>query len=469
MALRTRLALLFAAAMAALAAAGGWMLVRELDASTNAALDVALSVRADALAQQVAPDGSVRDFQDGSGGNAVPLPASRAVAQVIGPGGTAVESSEGAGARLLLSQQQVSAARKGPLAVSSALPDGAPVRLVAVPVADTGGRTVVVVGASREVAVAATSRVLTALWTGGPVLVVLGGFGAWLVAGAVLRPVERMRREADAISAGDTEARLAVPRRRDEIARLGATMNALLDRLQRALAQQRAFVADAGHELRTPLTMLRAELELAGRPQRDRASLQAAVRAAAGDTDRLIRLAEDLLTLARAEGTLPLVVKPVRLDVLAAEAVQAARPAAAGANVVLEAAADGPVTVLGDRDRLRQVADNLLDNAVRYAPPGSTVHAVVGCAEGAGVLRVLDRGSGFPAGFLPRAFDRFSRADSGRADGAGTGLGLAIVAAIVHTHAGTVRAADRAGGGAEVAVSIPACPPDEARVAPHRM
>jgi hypothetical protein len=455
MALRTRLALLFVVAVAALVVLGGVLLMDQLDARLDAALDVSLTARADALAQQVGSDGNVRDFQDGSGGSA-PLAASQTLAQVISPTGAVLESSEGAGSQPLLSAEQLRATRAGVVAVSSTLPTGTRVRLLALPVAESGGSpTIVVVGTSREIAVAAADRVLLVLWVGGPAAVLLGALGAWLVAGAVLRPVQRMRMQAAAISAADSGARLAVPRRRDEIALLGATFNDLLGRLQRALSQQRAFVADAGHELRTPLTMLRAELELAARPGRDRRSLQAAVRAAATDTDRLIRLAEDLLALARAEGRYDLAREPVRLDELVTDAVKAAAPVAEGKRVVLDVVLAVRVTVAGDADRLRQVIDNLVDNAVRYAPEGSTVAVTVRVGvAGEVVLEVFDEGPGFPADFLPRAFDRFARAEAGRTDGTGTGLGLAIVAAIVDAHGGTVSADNRPAGGAVVRVEL---------------
>lgn len=461
MALRTRLALLFAAAVAALVTAGGGLLVHQLDTGLNSALDSSLTARADALAQQIGPDGTVADFQDGAGKGSL-LPANEVLAQVIGPTGVLVESSEGAGNHPLLTPAQLVSARRGSVAVTSSLGNKDEVRLLAVPVPDSGSPAmVVVVGTSRQVVLAAMDRVQTALWLGGPIAVLLGGLGAWLLAGAVLRPVERMRAQADHISAGDSDARLKVPARRDEIARLGETMNALLGRLQRALSQQRAFVADAGHELRTPLTMLRTELELAGRQGRDRDSLAAAVHAAALDTDRLIRLAENLLTLARADDAgVDLQREPVELDAIITEAASAVGAAARAANVVLDVEHLAAKTVNGDCDRLRQVVDNLLDNALRYAPPGTpiTVTLTATATPPRAVLQVLDRGPGFPPEFLPHAFDRFARADPARMDGAGAGLGLAIVASLVGAHGGTVTAGNRAGGGAIVRVELPAAP-----------
>jgi two-component system OmpR family sensor kinase len=394
--LRTRLALLFAATVAVLVTAGGALLTEQLSTGVDSALDSSLRVRADALAQHVGPDGLVADFQDGGGDSGPLLSVNETLAQVIAATGVWWSPP-----------------------------------------------MVVVVGGSRRVATEAVNGVQTALWLGGPAAVIVGGIGAWLVAGAVLRPVERMRATAAEISAADSDARLVVPAGRDEIARLGEAMNALLERLQQALSHQRAFVADARHELRTPLTMLRTELELAGRPGRDKDSLIAAVQAAAMDTDRLIRLAEDLLTLARADSAQVILERePLELAALVVDSVTAVTALARSKSVDLELALS-PVTVMGDRGRLRQVVDNLLDNALRHAPPGSTLTVTLACtptgrpspsahaAPTGAVLRVMDEGPGFPTEFLPHAFDRFARADPARTDGPGTGLGLAIVASLV--------------------------------------
>lgn len=459
MTLRMRLALLFATAVTGLVAAGGALFVHQLSSGLNQALDASLIARADALAQQVGRDGAVANFQDGAGNGSLLAPA-ETLAQVVSSSGSLTESSEGAGGKPLLNPAQLVLARRGTVAVSSDIGGEESVRLLAMPVAGTGSRpAVVVVGTSREVVLTAVSRVETALWFGGPAAVLLGALGAWLVSGAVLRPVERMRAQAAEISASDSDARLEVPRRRDEVARLGETMNALLGRLQRALQQQRVFVADAGHELRTPLTTLHTELELAGRPGRDRDGLVAAVRAATLDTDRLIRLAEDLLTLARADDAeIALRREPVQLDELVRDALTAFGSGSGAAAVRVAASHLDPTTVIGDRDRLRQVIDNLLDNARRHADPlgGVTVRITSATLPARVVLEVIDHGPGFPADFLPHAFDRFSRADGARTEGAGAGLGLAIVASLVTAHGGTVAASNRPAGGACIRVELPA-------------
>jgi signal transduction histidine kinase len=326
---------------------------------------------------------------------------------------------------------------------------------------------ITVAGVPTDVADAAQARARLALLIGGPPVVLAAGLGGWLLTGAALRPVGRMRRRLEEITEYDTNARLPVPATGDEIAALAFTMNGLLDRLARALARQRAFTADAGHELRTPLTALKAELELAARPGKSREALADAIQAAAGDADRLIRLAEDLLLLARAdEGTSFLA--PARID-LSSELHAAARrfaSTAAARGVAISVQAAGQLDVVADRGRVRQALDNLIDNAVRHAPPGSTVEVTGRCAVATGgdggrrqvvAVEVRDHGPGFPREFLPRAFERFQRADParGRADG-GAGLGLAIVATITRAHHGTVAAGNHPSGGARVRIELPA-------------
>jgi two-component system OmpR family sensor kinase len=275
-----------------------------------------------------------------------------------------------------------------------------------------------------------------------------------------------MRRRLEEITEHDTRARLLVPATGDEIAALAVTMNGLLARLALALARQRAFTADAGHELRTPLTALKAELELAARPGKSREALADAVQAAAGDADRLIRLAEDLLLLARAdEGAAFLA--PERID-MSSELHTAARrfaTTAAARAVAISVQATGQLNVVADRGRVRQALDNLIDNALRYAPPASTVEVsgrlTPAAHDGSGqrqvvAVEVRDHGPGFPREFVPRAFERFQRADPARsrADG-GAGLGLAIVATIARAHGGRAAAGNHPAGGARVQIELP--------------
>jgi signal transduction histidine kinase len=248
-----------------------------------------------------------------------------------------------------------------------------------------------------------------------------------------------------------------LPPRRDEVAALAGTMNELLARLQRALARQRAFVADASHELRTPLAVLRGELELASRPGRNRDELAAAVRSTAAEAERLARLTDDLLLLARSdEDRLSLRLERTDIgDVLARSAgLASSRLAAARIACRVEIRAGTYADV--DADRIRQAVDDLVDNALRFAPGGSAI-VLAAADDGADLhIEVRDAGPGFPDGFLPHAFERFRRPDTGRSrsDG-GAGLGLAIVQAIAAAHGGVATARNGPGGGAVVAMHLP--------------
>src|SRR5439155_6515661 len=151
------------------------------------------------------------------------------------------------------------------------------------------------------------SRLLQAFVFGGPIALLLASLAGWLAAGIALRPVERMRREAEAISLAEPSRRLPVPETGDELARLGITLNSMLDRLHHSLQREQRFLDEASHELRTPLSVLRMELDLALSRARTPEELQAALRSASRETDRLVRLAEDLLVLGRErEGSIPL-------------------------------------------------------------------------------------------------------------------------------------------------------------------
>jgi signal transduction histidine kinase len=228
----------------------------------------------------------------------------------------------------------------------------------------------------------------------------------------------------------------------------------MLARLDAGLERERRFVAEASHELRTPLSLLKTELELALRRPRSPEELRAAIASAHEETDRLAALAEDLLVLARSdEGELQIDPQPVAvrelLQTLAGRF--AARAAEAGLSLEVEAPKD--LSTLGDRGRLDQALGNLVDNALRYG--AGTVRLEARRDNGSVALLVSDEGQGFAAEFLPRAFERFSRADGGRVRGA-AGLGLAIVDAIARAHGGTASAGNTPDGGAQVTLRLPA-------------
>ena len=287
-----------------------------------------------------------------------------------------------------------------------------------------------------------------------PPLVALLALVAWRVVGATLRPVEALRAGAEEITGAARSDRLPVPDSRDEIHRLAVTLNGMLHRLDAARGRQRAFVADAAHELRSPLTNMRTELEVAQRLP-DTTDWPALADDLLTDVDRLSRLVDDLLLLARADdGSTRALSRPeetVELGQLLAE-VAARYPAVSFERPAV------PLRTRGERDAIGRVVANLLDNAVRHA--ASTVRLTV-LADGAyRMISVADDGPGIPAADRERVFDRFTRLDDARArDAGGSGLGLAIVRELVRRHHGTValRGASPPPG-LRVDVRLPAAP-----------
>ncbi len=444
MSIRLRVALVFTLSLAVAFALGSWLFLTQLQAQlVRNTLQARLVPYLPAAAQ-------------GRGPISAP---EKLLVQVIGPLGRVTRHSGDAGTAPMLSASQLGRARAR-LFTGTVTVDGEQVSVAAERAGPPG--TVVVAGSATEdqLVTRTVQTSTTALIAGGVVFVLIGGLGAYWLAAAALSPVERMRRQVAALSVGDTAGGVQVPRTRDELAALAGTMNDLLARLHEVLARQRGFVADASHELRTPLAVLGAELELAGRPGRSRSELASAVANAEDEVARLTRLTNDLLLLARSdEGRLP--VRPAPADVGLLLVSSAERAAARAAEAGVRCAVDAPAGLVADldEDRIRQAVDNLVDNALRFAPPGSVVRAAAHAAGDNGgdlVIEVTDTGPGFPEEFLPHAFERFRRPDRGRArsDG-GAGLGLAIVAAIAAAHGGAASASNSADGGAVVSIRLP--------------
>ena len=375
--------------------------------------------------------------------------------QVIDPAGRVRGASPDTGTVPLLAAGELSQARQGRISLTQAV-DDENLRITAAPLAGRPGWTAVA-GVSLESFDSTMSQAERELAGAGAFFVVIAGAGAYWLARAALSPVERLRRQVAALSARDEEASIEVPATRDEIAALAATMNDLLGRLQRALSRQRAFVADASHELRTPLAVLRGELELADRPGRSREQLAAAVRSAAAEADRLARITSDLLLLARSDDDrLSLRLERAELRSLLARSAELAGPRLAEAGLTCRVDAPAELRARIDPDWISQAVDNLLGNALRFAPRGSVI-VLAAQASGADLdIEVRDDGPGFPAEFLPHAFERFRRPDSGRSrDDGGAGLGLAIVQAVAAAHGGVAAARNKPGGGAVVTLHLP--------------
>ncbi len=326
-------------------------------------------------------------------------------------------------------------------------------RVLALPVTYLDRRYVLMVGSSLQDRRDEMLQLAATLAIGGPVALALISVGGWLLVGAALRPVERIRREAAAISLLEPNRRLPVPPRDHELASLATTLNEMLARLQAAFDREHRFVDEASHELRTPLGVLRGRLELALARPRSRAKLEEALRRSLTDAERLSRLAEDLLVLSRSEdGHVRIHREDVRLVQVLGEALATHQDRARALGVRLEfEAPDEPAHL--DPVRVRQVVENLLDNSIRHVRAGGFVRVAAGC-EGGGVwIRVEDSGDGFPDDLLENAFEPFTRGPVDRME-PGAGLGLAIVRAVAEAHGGTATAENLARGGARVTVRL---------------
>jgi two-component system OmpR family sensor kinase len=277
-----------------------------------------------------------------------------------------------------------------------------------------------------------------------------------------LRPLDRMATVAGEIAAGRLSKRVEPATGKTEVGRLGVALNAMLERLERAFSEREAsedrlrrFLADASHELRTPLASIRgyAELFRMGAAE-DPATLESSMRRIEDESRRMGVLVEDMLTLARLDEVREPTRERVDLSRLAADAVADARATAPERAIVLSA--NGPALVQGDPQQLRQVAANLLRNALVHTPAGTPIDVAVATDDVNVQLTVRDHGPGLPAGDATRLFQRFWRAEGGRTRGrGGAGLGLAIVSEIVSAHGGFVEAATAGDGGARFVVHLP--------------
>jgi two-component system OmpR family sensor kinase len=288
--------------------------------------------------------------------------------------------------------------------------------------------------------------------------------GLWLVR-VGLRPLGRIELTAAAIAGGDLSQRVENDDPRTEVGRLGGALNAMLGQIEEAFDERtaseqrlRRFVADASHELRTPLAAVRAYAELFDRGARERPDdLERAMTGIQRESRRMGLLVDDLLLLARLDQGRPLERKPVELGEIVREAVEAARMLEPGRALELDV--PEPVEVVGDRERLRQIFDNLLSNVRAHTPLGSAATVRVSTRGDDAVVEVADTGPGLSEGQLEHAFERFYRGDTSRSrDAGGAGLGLAITAAIAESHGGdaaVVNEGRNGGQGLTVRVTIP--------------
>jgi len=448
--IRLRLALFLAVVAAVLLSLVGGLGYAHLAAGQSHDLDLELRQRAQDLIGPVSRPGSSLTGLAGTGF----IERGESFAEIVTPTGRVLDATPTLRGHALLTADEATRASRGTVTIDRSSVPGLdePARLLATPFTRSGRAAVLVVGDTRENGLEILRRVRSQLLVGIPLLVLLTLVGAYVVAGAALRPVETMRRRAAELSGRDPALRLPVPPGDDEISLLGATLNELLGRVEATLERERAFVAHASHELRTPLALLRTELELAVRRPRRTEELVGAIDSARDELDRLERLAEDLLLLAQAgEGELTVQREPVDVARLLADtgARFAGAAEAAGRRIELGPPDPGAGVMSVDRRQVQQALTNLVVNALEHG--GGTVRAQARREPRHVRLIVTDEGGGFGAEMLAHGDERFARDPQS----AGAGLGLSIVAAVAAAHGGAHGRRDLHPG-AEAWLALPA-------------
>jgi len=385
--------------------------------------------------------------------------------QVTAPDGSVLTQSANLRAALPLSDAARGASTSNSLSFTETLTHGdeGPLRVVTVPVTTFRNTENTVIGYV-QVALPESMREerLRTLTVGLASAVIAAAVVAWLLASLLartwLRSVDAAAESAHRIGTGQAlRERLFVPADEGEIARLARAFNELLDRLESAHGTQQRFLADASHELRTPLTVLRGEIEVALRRERPANEYREVLESSREEIERLARLTENLLALARSDAGEGLVTREaVDLAAVCGHVRETLAARAAEKRIDLQIDAGEPVWTSGDAIALERVCLNLAENAIRYSPPGESVTLRARVEGSEAVLAVSDTGPGIGAEHLPHLFERFYRVDKARSrEHGGAGLGLAIVEALVKAHGGSVHVTSTVGQGTVFSVRLP--------------
>ena len=454
---RTRLTVWYVIVLAVILVAWSGFLFLELRTDLYSGIDQSLASRAAqvALGFQGRDEGEFKDIADAPPGI---INSAEYASQLVSADGAVLESSGSAAQQPMVSSAIIGKAMSGSKVFKTVKLGSArdPYRVYAVSFVTTAGRRVIVLGTKTEPADESLERLLRLLGVMLPLALIPAAGGGWLLARRALRPVARITAEASAIGIAQIDERVEVPATTDELSELALTLNRMLDRLQSGIDDKRRFIADASHELRTPLAIMRAELDVTladEDPSRDAVAVLESTRE---EVERMTRLVENLLTLARVdEGRLALLVAPVDLGELASTVVAGMAPVASERGVSIEVSGPSAIAA-GDREYIAQVVSNLLDNAVKYSPDSGTV-TIRTWASGASVgLDVADEGPGIPSHVAEKVFERFFRVDEARSrERGGSGLGLAIVRDIAQAHHGTVEVVPAEERGAVLRLTLP--------------
>ncbi len=452
--IRIRITAWYVCLLALIVIAVGAFLVLRLRADLIGAIDDGLRPAAAQIAHDYRLEG-LPEFRDSAG---TVLKGERASAQLLAPDGSILTAfGDPVGNDPMLGAADRAAALDGrPVTVTRAL--GVPrqaFRLTARRVERKGEAQVVVAGQSLQPVQASVRRVVVLLLLACPAALLATAAGGWWLARRALRPIAQITRSAESIGVDRLEERVVQPRTHDEVAYLARTLNTMLDRIQVGVEEQRRLVADASHELRTPLAAMRAELDVTLRTDAHGPAARAVLLSTREEVDRMSRTVDGLLTLATVDEGLVLAPEPLELGPLAGAVIHGLRNVAEAAGVRVEQRHQ-PALVLADDQRLRQALRNVIENAIKFSPPGGTVTVTTERDGSTGRVAVEDEGPGIPEGDRRRVFDRFYRADPARTRATGgSGLGLAITRELVTAHGGAVWARDGARG-ALVVIALPA-------------
>ena len=453
--IRVRLALVYAAVLALVLFLFGGLLYLAVERHLAAQTDQSVAELAHHVTAAI-PAGSRLDPESLHLANIDPFAAPGLHIQILDAEGLPLVHSAGLGEKMLpRSEREVRSALLGVATYYTASAEGERIRVYNLPLQHAGVTVgVIQVGKSYHDYDLTLARLGQAELAGGFLAILAAGLAGWAVAGGALRPIAEMTETARAIaSARDFARRLPQHKSADEVGRLAAAFNEMLDSLAAAYGLQQRFVADASHELRAPLTTIAGNLEFVRKveslsPEERREALDDAL----VEARRMGRLVGELLDLARADSGQKLVGAPVALAPLLDRVRQELATRAEKVDLRWQTACD--VTVWGDADQLKQLALTLLDNALKYTPAGGRVTVSLNREARQAVLRVADTGIGIEPADLPHVFERFYRADRARGRD-GTGLGLAIAKAIVGRHGGTIEVASTPGRGSTFSVRLP--------------
>jgi heavy metal sensor kinase len=304
---------------------------------------------------------------------------------------------------------------------------------------------------------AALNQLLMLIALTAPIVLLMAVAGGVFLAARALDPLDHMTRTAEMICAEDMSRRLAVRRTQDEVGRLAATFDRMLERLDRSFERQRQFTADASHELRTPLAMLVSRAGLALERRRAPEEYEQILEQIRDEGMRMGRIVNDLLMLARADaGNVVAVSERLDAGELVGSVVEAMLPLASQRGSALRQDIEQGLMLVGDQTRLMQLLINLIENALAHTPRGGDVLVAVFRDSNSAVLEIVDNGTGIPPEHLPHVFERFYRGDrDGRSPRQGAGLGLALCLSIARAHGGDIHVASQLGKGTRVTVRLP--------------